>query len=63
MNFMTYQALQNFAGNAGFAREPSPSNSDAGELFGRGIDVTIFRFFIAGKQATTASAGWSLIAS
>ena len=28
-----------------------------------GIAVTIFRFFIAGKQATAASAGWSLIAS
>ena len=28
-----------------------------------GIAVTIFRFFIAGKHATAASAGWSLIAS
>ena len=28
-----------------------------------GIAVTIFRFFIAGKQTTVASAGWSLIAS
>jgi hypothetical protein len=28
-----------------------------------GIAVTIFRFFIAGKQATAASGGWSLIAS
>ena len=28
-----------------------------------GIAATIFRFFVAGKQATAASAGWSLIAS
>ena len=27
------------------------------------IAMTIFRFFIAGNQATAASAGWSLIAS
>ena len=28
-----------------------------------GFAVTIFRFFIAGKHATVASTGWSLIAS
>ena len=28
-----------------------------------GTAMTIFRFFIAGKQATAASAGWSLIAN
>ena len=28
-----------------------------------GFAVTIFRFFVAGKQAIAASAGWSLIAS
>ena len=28
-----------------------------------GNAVTIFRFFVAGKQAIAASAGWSLIAS